>query len=298
MTDIYYIMCSALVMIFCGYVLTRIIILRRRIKRQNEKIDAKSYLLQMAVVANEHVNEEQLKQAQINAEKAIAKGRGINNFDVVIRPLLDNVINGAKRIVEADNSKEERHELGLDITRDVKNLSDNVENVLLMARIDSKRIDYDNDKIEVSGLVGSIYEEFNGIDGSQFSHKDGDGCRLGIIEGRQSLCIAADQLYLTKALREVVKNAFTFSRHGDIFIGWFYRLGTSEVEIFVEDNGVGISPEKQEQVFDVFYKGEDSTGMGLGLSLAKELVEKMGGRIALVSHPGIGTRVTILFPSV
>ena len=64
----------------------------------------------------------------------------------------------------------------------------------------------------------------------------------------------------------------------------------------VEDNGIGISFESQPRVFDVFFKENNTSGLGVGLSVAKDLIEKMGGRIILVSRPDVGTRVSILFP--
>lgn len=279
-----------------AYMLYNVYALRRKIIYQKQLARANNRYLHLVSITNEHVNEEQLQLAKENAELAIRKGTGINNFDKDIRPMLDVVIKSTKRIIESGISDAERRELGLDISRKVKKLSDVVENVLLMARIDSKRIRFSMDKLRVADFVYSLYEEFSSQDGSQYSTKESGGCKLSVIEGRPTLCISVDMVYVAKALREVIKNAFTFSRHGDILLGWFYHLGTDEVEIFVEDNGIGISPESVPYVFDVFYKENNTTGLGIGLSLTKELVEKMGGRITLASRPGLGTRVSILFP--
>jgi signal transduction histidine kinase len=68
------------------------------------------------------------------------------------------------------------------------------------------------------------------------------------------------------------------------------------IEISVEDNGPGIEPADLPHVFDRFYKSSDSGGMGLGLSIAKYLVEAHGGRIWAESKPGMGTRISISLP--
>lgn len=286
------------VLIFAASLVATVCMLvnRKHIQDQNTKINAYRMLIGEALVSADHVNEEQLRLAGRSAEQALSKGNGINNFDLQIRPMLDSVIEATRQIINTELTAQQRHELGLSITRDVKQLSNVVENVLLMARLDSKRIEYSLDEMVVGGFVKHLYEDFSSQDGVVYSSKDDGGCKLHLIEGRPTLQIKADHMYLYRAVSELLKNAFTFSRKGDIFLGWFYHLGTSEVEIFVEDNGIGIQPENLEKVFDVFYKETDTQGMGIGLSLTKELVENMGGKIILVSHPNIGTRVSLLFP--
>jgi signal transduction histidine kinase len=78
--------------------------------------------------------------------------------------------------------------------------------------------------------------------------------------------------------------------------------GATEVELWirVEDSGTGILPEEQQKVFEPFYRGNQGRrikqGMGLGLSIARDLVEAHGGRISLESDPGKGSQFTIHLP--
>lgn len=278
------------------YLLVRILSLRKRILTTKADIQSYRQLIKLAKMSSDHVNDDNLRQANERAELAIRKGQGISNFDCEVRPMLEMVIRSTNRIIDSDITEQERHELSLAISHEVKKLSDLVENVLLMARIESKRIAFSIENLRVADVVMGLYEEYNAQDGSLFSVKDAGGCSLNVIEGRPTLSISADRLYMTKAVREVIKNAFTFSRKGNIIIGWLLRIGTNEVEIFVEDNGVGINPENQRHVFDFFFKDSNADGLGVGLSIAKELVEKMGGKITLVSRPNVGTCVSILFP--
>ena len=72
--------------------------------------------------------------------------------------------------------------------------------------------------------------------------------------------------------------------------------GPAGVVIEVLDDGPGIASDDLPHVFDRFYKSRDSGGMGLGLSIAKQLVEAHGGEIAALSQPGEGTTIRIRLP--
>ncbi len=78
---------------------------------------------------------------------------------------------------------------------------------------------------------------------------------------------------------------------------------TGYLEVTVADDGVGIAPEEQPQIFSRFYRATGSqngstAGTGLGLFISRELVELQGGRIWLKSEVGQGTRVTFTLPAV
>lgn len=69
------------------------------------------------------------------------------------------------------------------------------------------------------------------------------------------------------------------------------------MKIWVEDNGEGIAREYQERIFEMFYRGSNtSTGSGLGLYITKEAVEKLNGKIELTSEAGKGSTFTIMIP--
>jgi signal transduction histidine kinase len=67
------------------------------------------------------------------------------------------------------------------------------------------------------------------------------------------------------------------------------------VRLWVEDNGIGIAPEHHERVFRVFERlnGRDYSGTGIGLSIVRKGIERMGGRVGLESTPGQGSRFWI-----
>jgi len=89
-------------------------------------------------------------------------------------------------------------------------------------------------------------------------------------------------------------------KHSDGEVNITVKRVGAQVEISVQDHGAGISPDKLEHVFDRFYRGEESPiapGFGLGLPIAKSLVEKMGGIISIESKVGKGSSVILRFVS-
>ena len=100
-------------------------------------------------------------------------------------------------------------------------------------------------------------------------------------------------------IREVVTNLVTNAlrhtpKHGKVDLS--ARLADDQVEVTVHDTGSGIPPEQLDRIFDRFYRSPDSPGSGLGLPIAKSLVEAHGGSVTATSEPGDGTRVRFTLP--
>ncbi len=110
--------------------------------------------------------------------------------------------------------------------------------------------------------------------------------------------IQGDRDALKQIVLILVDNALKYSEN-DIYLQ-VHKIG-NDVQIQVQDQGKGISSEELTRVFDRFYRTDESLivpGFGLGLPIAKALVEAMGGRISLESQVGIGSMVTVVFKAV
>jgi PAS domain S-box-containing protein len=116
------------------------------------------------------------------------------------------------------------------------------------------------------------------------------GIRI-LTEGDGS-CVRADPEWLQEVLMVLLSNAIKHSnRGGDI------KVRTRSGAITVQDEGAGISPVNLPHIFERFYKGPGSSeGFGLGLSICKDLTERMGGSISIRSREGVGTAVEIELP--
>lgn len=100
-------------------------------------------------------------------------------------------------------------------------------------------------------------------------------------------------------LRNIVANAFLYhDKSKEVrFIEISCQKNESNIEIQIEDNGLGMETATVKQIFKMFYRGhEDSQGSGLGLYIAKENIEKLNGKINVESTLGEGTKFTLIFP--
>ena len=117
----------------------------------------------------------------------------------------------------------------------------------------------------------------------------------------QSLLVTADPEKLTPALVNIINNAIRFTPPGGkITIGAIQRSGN--IQAYIQDNGIGIAPDQLTKIFQEFYQVEPHTtrrfgGLGIGLTIAKGLIETQGGRIWAESDGlGKGTTIRILLP--
>jgi CheY-like chemotaxis protein/nitrogen-specific signal transduction histidine kinase len=126
-------------------------------------------------------------------------------------------------------------------------------------------------------------------------------------------CVVTDPYRLRQVLRNLLSNAFRFASHGKVFLrmdlrtgGWdpdHHGLATADsvIALSVSDTGLGIHPDRHEEMFEAFAHGEPGThtphgGTGLGLPISRSLVRMLGGEITLESSPGEGSTFTVFLP--
>lgn len=118
-----------------------------------------------------------------------------------------------------------------------------------------------------------------------------------ILSGSDYLSLFCDRDWLNEAIDNIVKNAFDHTESGaTIRVAW--KELPSGVQIVIKDNGCGIHPEDIHHIFKRFYRSrfsKDKQGIGLGLPLAKAIVEAHNGTIEVDSELGIGTTFTMNF---
>lgn len=110
--------------------------------------------------------------------------------------------------------------------------------------------------------------------------------------------VMADRRRLAQVLMNLVRNAITHTPEGGLVAIEVKPLDEGPVEVSVTDTGPGIGSDEKEKIFERFYRTDASRsratgGFGLGLAIAREMVDAMGGRIGVESTPGQGSRFTV-----
>lgn len=179
-----------------------------------------------------------------------------------------------------------------DILRDVDHMNRVVEDLLFLSRLDAGRLPLEPGVVPLGGLLWDARRQFAAA-------AEARGVAIDIATTTGSAW--ADAVRLRQVLVILLDNALRHTPAGGrIDLG--ARSVGRQVEIVVADTGTGIAPEHLPRVFERFYRGDadasgESGGSGLGLSIARSLIEAQQGRIELDSRPGVGTRVVVMLPA-
>lgn len=164
-----------------------------------------------------------------------------------------------------------------------------VQNLLKITKLDAGTIVMEKNLENVSEMMSSIERHF-------LYRAEAEGKRL-CLSGDDKIRLSCDRSWLSEAFSNIVKNAFDHTQKGNtVSIEW--KQFASIVQIVIKDNGCGIHPEDLHHIFKRFYRSrfsKDTKGIGLGLSLAKTIIEAHGGTVEVDSQTGTGTAFTINF---
>lgn len=168
-----------------------------------------------------------------------------------------------------------------------------INDVLDMSRIESGKL-----KIEESNVyLPSILDDIRDIVSSNVQKKQ-LSLNINIVDLKDTN-VLTDPLKLKQVLLNVVANAIKFTPSGGyVNLSLVQKDDSGNYDFIVEDNGIGISKEFQEHIFEQFSREATSTvsgvqGTGLGLSISKAIVDMMGGSISVESKQGEGSKFTI-----
>jgi signal transduction histidine kinase len=104
--------------------------------------------------------------------------------------------------------------------------------------------------------------------------------------------VRGNEAALTQCFSSLLANAITYVRPGEVpQVNVRAECNNDLVRIFVEDNGIGIGPEVQGKIFDIFHRGtNEQEGTGIGLAIVRIAALRMGGRVGVISEPGHGSQ--------
>ncbi len=191
------------------------------------------------------------------------------------------------------SSPEEGRKFLLSIGREAEKLTQLLDNVLDLARLESGRPMFRLQRVDVAQVAREALETFR-------PRLDGEGFRVEVEIPDRLPSVMGDPRSLVHCLLNLLDNAVKYSRERrEIRLSAGSRDG--RVMISVADRGIGIAPGDQERVFEKFVRLEtglvhDVRGAGLGLALVHQIVRAHHGRVELVSTPGEGSTFTLVLP--
>ncbi len=169
------------------------------------------------------------------------------------------------------------------------------ESMLLLARIDADVLEPNTSTIKAGQFLERIKEKY-----LPQLEKTKRGMNIDIAAGAGEF--VADPDYLEQVLMNLLDNALRYAPEGssvNVSVTRQERNNLpSQILLSVADSGPGIPADKLDKIFDRFYSPskDSSPGAGLGLAIAKDMVEKLGGDLSAQSEPGQGTTFTIVLP--
>ena len=247
----------------------------------------------------EKIHKEELEKAAAEAKSANeAKTRFLFNMSHDIRTPM-NAILGFTKIAEENLSNREKVKDSLEKVKIAgKELLDLINEVLNISRIESgamKPMMISADLYELSQVMGLLFEQSMAAKGIHFE----------ILTDIQESHVICDMQHMREICVNLLSNAQKFTPEGGR-VSFEIRQKESveerfgEYEIFIKDNGIGMSEEFKNIQFELFEREEDNKvsgieGTGLGLPIVKRLIDMLGGEIACDSEKGKGTAYTLTF---
>lgn len=185
------------------------------------------------------------------------------------------------------------------ITRNGKNLLRLIDQLLDLSKLESGNLKLDK-------IQGDIVQYLQYLTESFYSMAEEKEVRLAFYPEVRERIMDYDEAKIQHIVYNLLANAIKFTPAGGkvvFHLSEIEKNQTNWLRMKVSDTGVGISEQNLPKIFDRFFQGDQSStrgeaGTGIGLTLTKELVEMMGGRIAVKSELGEGTDVLILLPIV
>ena len=245
-----------------------------------------------------------LKEALMAAEEANkAKSRFLSNMSHDIRTPMNAIMGMTSIGLSHIDEKARVHDCLGKIQTAATHLMSLVNDVLDMSRIDSDRLTLNEEPFSLADLIHDI----SVIVRPQAAQKKQTlKIEIGRIEEED---LIGDPLHLRQILVNIIGNAVKYTQEAGEIEVWFaqrYAEGASDrvwLDFYCKDNGMGMSPEFLQKIFVPFERVHSEAtskieGTGLGMSIVKNLVERMEGQILVESEEGAGSCFTVNLPMI
>lgn len=214
-----------------------------------------------------------------------------------------NAIIGFSEFLDKDLPHEDVEKFGEIIYTSGNHLLSIVNDLFEITLIEAGEIRIRNEIVSIKQLLTEIFAII--VDERQRIYKEEVEINMVLPTQREDVIILTDPNKLKQVILNLLKNAVKFTKKGYVNYGFEYETinGNKMLKFFVKDTGIGIAKEKQEYIFEIFRQVQDSksrkyNGTGIGLSVAKKLVEILGGSIGVESEENKGSLFYFYLPLV
>lgn len=288
-----------------------------RLKEQNEEIQQLNEELQ---VSNEMLYDQknELEMHRNNLENlvkertsdlVIAKEKAeesdrlksafLANMSHEIRTPMNAIVGFTSLLNDPELTDETKEELTDHINHNTDILLKLIEDIIDIAKIESGQLKIINKEVSVYQIVEAVIPLYD----DKKINLNKNEVTFKVIKSQKDIMVKTDPLRLQQILINLLNNAFKFTEKGDIELGFELVNHSSQKKIlfFVKDTGIGISEEQTAIIFKRFSKiEEDKTklfrGAGLGLTISKNIVELLGGKLWVESEIGKGSKFIFTIP--
>lgn len=233
--------------------------------------------------------EEELRVAKEKAENLDRlKSAFLANMSHEIRTPLNAIVGFASLLVESDDKKERQDYVDI-MQENTELLLQLISDILDLSKIEAGTLDFTMDHLDIKSFCEDIMRNYD--------IKEDKPVPVLLAPDLPEYYIYTDKKRLMQVITNFINNALKFTNEGQIILEYRHKAESNEIEFAVTDTGMGIAPDKVDQVFDRFVKlNSFSKGTGLGLSICRSIIEHLGGTIGAESEIGVGSRFWFTHP--
>lgn len=184
---------------------------------------------------------------------------------------------------ELKNEKQEKYIKGLEEESYI--IYRMIENILDMSRIENNMLNLKREKADINNLIEKIYERYK-------IRAENKNINFTFKKQGKPLYVNLDPELFQRAIDNILSNAFKYTQEGGK-VKIEIKEMENEVEIAISDNGPGIEKEKLDKIFDKFKLASDK-GFGLGLGIAKKIIDMHNGKLLIDTELGKGSKFSII----
>ena len=240
---------------------------------------------------------EELVKANLEAEASSRlKSSFLANISHEIRTPLNSVVGFSNLLLTDDLDKEVKEEYVEQINYNSEKLIQIIGDIIDLSRLESSQIEITYEETSLTSIINEITEEAR-----QIIRRNEKSVILNVVNlyGDSSDLIFTDRVWLKRVLTHLMDNAIKFTLDGSVELS--YMRDNDNIVFKIKDTGIGINKENLARIFEEFRQEINGhhrpfEGLGIGLTLAKEVVERMGGTIHVESEKGIGSEFSFALP--